>query len=82
MGGVKRERGRKEFCPSSWHPVKRKRRVDERSKAEYRILRRDKWIMLLGMTSGFKRFLEAAAWFVLGFLAHMLLLHYHHHPFR
>ena len=32
------------------------------------------------MTPRFKRILEAAAWFVVGFVAHMLLLHFHHHP--
>jgi D-alanyl-lipoteichoic acid acyltransferase DltB (MBOAT superfamily) len=34
------------------------------------------------MSPGFKRIAEAAVWFVLGFLTHMLLLHYHNHPFR
>jgi hypothetical protein len=32
------------------------------------------------MTPRFKRIMEAAAWFVAGFLAHMLLLYFHHHP--
>jgi hypothetical protein len=33
-----------------------------------------------GMTERFKRVLEAAFWFVVGFVTHMLLLHFHHHP--
>jgi hypothetical protein len=33
-----------------------------------------------GMTERFKRVLEAAFWFVVGFVAHMLLVHFHHHP--
>jgi hypothetical protein len=36
----------------------------------------------LQMTREFWRVLEAVGWFVLGFVTHMLLLHYHHHPFR
>jgi len=32
------------------------------------------------MTPRFKRIVEAAAWFVAGFVVHMLLLHFHHHP--
>lgn len=31
------------------------------------------------MTPRFKRILEAAAWFVLGFVTHMLMLYFHHH---
>jgi hypothetical protein len=31
------------------------------------------------MTQGFRRVIEAGAWFILGFLSHMLL-YYHHHP--
>ena len=34
----------------------------------------------LSMTPGFKRILEAAFWFVLGFLTHLLLHHYHNLP--
>lgn len=34
----------------------------------------------LVMTPRFKRILEAATWFVVGFVAHVLLLHFHHHP--
>jgi hypothetical protein len=30
------------------------------------------------MTARFKRILEAAAWFVIGFITHLLLHHYHH----
>jgi hypothetical protein len=32
------------------------------------------------MTERFKRVLEAAFWFVIGFVAHTLLIHFHHHP--
>jgi hypothetical protein len=32
------------------------------------------------MTPRFKRILEAAAWFVVGFVTHMLLIYFHHHP--
>jgi hypothetical protein len=32
------------------------------------------------MTPKFKRILEAAVWFVVGFITHMLLLHFHNHP--
>jgi hypothetical protein len=32
------------------------------------------------MTPQFRRIMEAAFWFVVGFVAHMLLLHFHHHP--
>ncbi len=32
------------------------------------------------MTPRFKRIVEAAAWFVAGFVVHMLLLHFHRHP--
>jgi hypothetical protein len=32
------------------------------------------------MTPQFKRILEAAIWFVAGFVTHMLLLHFHRHP--
>jgi len=30
------------------------------------------------MTPRFKRILEAAVWFVAGFVTHLLLHHYHH----
>jgi hypothetical protein len=32
------------------------------------------------MTPKFKRILEAGFWFLIGFLAHWLLLYLHHHP--
>jgi hypothetical protein len=32
------------------------------------------------MTPKFKRILEAAFWFVVGFVTHLLLYYYHHHP--
>jgi hypothetical protein len=32
------------------------------------------------MTPQFKRVLEAAVWFVVGFVTHMLLIHFHNHP--
>ncbi|MGC2729156.1 MAG: hypothetical protein WA254_08150 [Candidatus Sulfotelmatobacter sp.] len=43
---------------------------------------RQGWVMRysLLMTPRFKRIVEAAGWFVVGFVTHMLLLHFHHHP--
>jgi hypothetical protein len=32
------------------------------------------------MTPRFKRILEAAFWFVAGFVVHGVLLYFHHHP--
>jgi hypothetical protein len=39
-----------------------------------------RWAYSLLMTPRFKRILEAAFWFVLGFLTHLLLHHYHSVP--
>jgi hypothetical protein len=32
------------------------------------------------MTPQFKRTLENAAWFVVGFVVHGVLIYFHHHP--
>jgi len=32
------------------------------------------------MTPRFRRILEAAFWFVVGFVVHGVLIHFHHHP--
>jgi hypothetical protein len=34
------------------------------------------------MTPRFKRILEAGFWFAVGFIAHGLLIHFHHHPWK
>ena len=32
------------------------------------------------LTPGFRRTLEAGFWFVVGFVAHWILVHFHNHP--
>jgi hypothetical protein len=32
------------------------------------------------MTPRFKRIVEAALWFTAGFIAHAVILYFHHHP--